>query len=191
MASFLDFVFVTISVRVLALTTPAEKETVPKTHVASTALGSGKKESGRKIPLCSETLIRRHPCGPVIIFLPSFRANQVNVFVDYHEVTLTTKLLLKFFESGRESEKYDFLELAEEEEEEEEPVGLVNLGATCYLNSLLQTLFHCVPFRDAIYRYDRHVTDSAEPNIKRSHSVIRELQNVFIRMEQGVANVTS
>jgi ubiquitin carboxyl-terminal hydrolase 48 len=106
-------------------------------------------------------------------------------------VTLTTKLLLKFFESGRESEKYDFLELAEEEEEEEEPVGLVNLGATCYLNSLLQTLFHCVPFRDAIYRYDRHVTDSAEPNIKRSHSVIRELQNVFIRMEQGVANVTS
>ena len=32
-------------------------------------------------------------------------------------------------------------------------VGLANQGATCYLNSLLQTLFMTPEFRDAIYRY--------------------------------------
>lgn len=30
--------------------------------------------------------------------------------------------------------------------------GLLNQGATCYLNSLIQSLFHTVPFRKAIYQ---------------------------------------
>lgn len=33
-------------------------------------------------------------------------------------------------------------------------VGLVNQAMTCYLNSLLQTLYMTPEFRNAVYRYD-------------------------------------
>ena len=36
-------------------------------------------------------------------------------------------------------------------------VGLVNQAMTCYLNSLLQTLFMTPEFRNALYRYIQHV----------------------------------
>ena len=33
------------------------------------------------------------------------------------------------------------------------PVGLKNLGNTCYVNSFLQIWFHNVPFREALYKW--------------------------------------
>ncbi|OQR93624.1 ubiquitin carboxyl-terminal hydrolase 12 [Achlya hypogyna] len=55
-------------------------------------------------------------------------------------------------------------------------VGLKNQGATCYMNSLLQTLFHLAPFRKAVY--DTPTTDDDSAN-----SVVLALQRVFYRLE--------
>ena len=51
--------------------------------------------------------------------------------------------------------------------------GLDNLGQTCYFNCIVQCLFHCPLFRDAI----KNVPQSA-----RSIPVLRELQRLFTRM---------
>ncbi|EQC33787.1 hypothetical protein SDRG_08471 [Saprolegnia diclina VS20] len=55
-------------------------------------------------------------------------------------------------------------------------VGLKNQGATCYMNSLLQTLFHMAPFRKAVYDTPTADEDSAT-------SVVLALQRVFYRLE--------
>lgn len=62
--------------------------------------------------------------------------------------------------------------------EEEHPVGLINLGATCYLNVLLQSLFNCLPFRKAIYDYPG--SGKAEGT---NGSLILEIQRVFGRLD--------
>lgn len=52
-------------------------------------------------------------------------------------------------------------------------VGLVNLGATCYVNSLLQMLYWNVPFRRAVYRWK-------DPD--GSDQILTYLQKVFTYM---------
>lgn len=55
-------------------------------------------------------------------------------------------------------------------------IGLKNQGATCYMNSLLQTLFHLPKFRQAVY---------CTPTVKESISegVCLALQRVFYRLQ--------
>ncbi|CBZ25141.1 cysteine peptidase, Clan CA, family C19,putative [Leishmania mexicana MHOM/GT/2001/U1103] len=55
-------------------------------------------------------------------------------------------------------------------------VGLINEGCTCYLNSLLQLLFHISYFRTAVYRIP--VEDDDEP------SVYKALQETFFQMQE-------
>jgi len=56
-------------------------------------------------------------------------------------------------------------------------VGLKNQGATCYMNSLLQTLFHLPKFRKAVYRIP---TEDAEPNSK---NIPLALQRLFYKLQ--------
>ena len=51
--------------------------------------------------------------------------------------------------------------------------GLENLGQTCYFNSIVQCLFHCPLFREAIENVPHRVLSDA---------VIRELRLLFIQM---------
>jgi ubiquitin carboxyl-terminal hydrolase 25/28 len=49
------------------------------------------------------------------------------------------------------------------------PVGLQNIGNTCYLNSLLQYLFTVKPVRDIILNYEDVRLDLTEESIKARH----------------------
>ena len=55
-------------------------------------------------------------------------------------------------------------------------VGLKNQGATCYMNSLLQTLYQLPKFRQAVYQTPTHDDNSTE-------SVLLALQRVFYRLQ--------
>lgn len=58
--------------------------------------------------------------------------------------------------------------------------GLSNIGATCYMNSLLQTLFMTPEFREAIYKwkYDEKI------HPKCSDSIIYQLQRLFGKLNK-------
>ncbi|KAL8674918.1 MAG: hypothetical protein Q9168_000722 [Polycauliona sp. 1 TL-2023] len=79
------------------------------------------------------------------------------------------------------------------------PVGLKNIGNTCYLNSLLQFYFTIKPFRELILDFDAHRRDPAvkspaghtigsrtvsKQEVHRAQEFVRELQKLF----QGMIN---
>lgn len=66
--------------------------------------------------------------------------------------------------------------LAYDSKQETGMVGLKNQGATCYLNSLLQTLFHLRAFREVVY-------DTPTQNEDTTNSVSLALQRVFYRLQ--------
>lgn len=57
-------------------------------------------------------------------------------------------------------------------------VGLKNQGATCYMNSLLQALYHVPTFRKAVYQLP---TDNEVP----TKSIQLALQRIFYRLQNG------
>lgn len=65
--------------------------------------------------------------------------------------------------------------------------GLANVGATCYINSLIQTLFMTPEFRDAIYSW----TYSEKAHPPRTDSILYQLQKLFGRLELGCTASTA
>ncbi|KAK9813402.1 hypothetical protein WJX73_006228 [Symbiochloris irregularis] len=63
-------------------------------------------------------------------------------------------------------------------------VGLKNQGATCYMNSLLQTLFHLHSFRKAVYHMPTEDEASAT-------SIALALQSLFYKLQFGEGSVST
>lgn len=61
------------------------------------------------------------------------------------------------------------------------------MGATCYINSLIQTLFMTPEFRDSIYGWTYN--DKIHP--RREDSILYQLQKLFGRLELGLSASTS
>lgn len=66
-------------------------------------------------------------------------------------------------------------------------VGLKNQGATCYMNSLLQTLFHCNKLRAAVYA----MPTEKEEDGGQQQSMALALQRVFWRLQTSMGSVST
>ena len=72
-----------------------------------------------------------------------------------------------------------------EEEEEVLYMGLTNQGATCYLNSLIQTLYMSPEFREAVYQYEPNNLENSTDEEKKTllnDNIPYQLQRLFIRL---------
>lgn len=74
---------------------------------------------------------------------------------------------------------------APSEEENTGFVGLINQAMTCYLNSLLQTLYMTPEFRNGIYRWQSTTVESnkSDNDINERKNIPLQLQRLFLNLQ--------
>ena len=85
---------------------------------------------------------------------------------------------------------YEPLDVENRSRNTDDPVGLKNIGNTCYFNSLMQTLFRIRPFVKEILNLenvDKVRIPAEEPahiqrKLKESSTMIKNLQELFVRL---------
>lgn len=63
--------------------------------------------------------------------------------------------------------------------------GIHNSGLTCYMNALLQMLYHCPEFRKAVAEEQALQEAYYQPNYQCGKSVLCKLNMIFKRLDQG------
>eukprot|EP00124_Ichthyophonus_hoferi_P001058 Ihof_evm10s48 gene=Ihof_evmTU10s48 len=103
-------------------------------------------------------------------------------------------LWLKIKENAVKVQQYDWKAENNKRLEERGPItrsktgraGLVNMGNTCYMNSVLQVLYMSVPFRNFILFYKEPPTTPLIPlnanSRKQRHGTITKLQTIFAQL---------
>ena len=77
-------------------------------------------------------------------------------------------------------------------------IGLSNQGATCYLNSLIQTLYHLAAFRDIVYHVDEAASTTSGAGSGAGAgsgdlmlTIPLALQRLFYRLQTSAAPVST
>ncbi len=91
-------------------------------------------------------------------------------------------LLQDFLDSGMVSSEYPLSEW---------PVGLENIGNTCYLNSLLQFYFTVKPLRDLVLNFDQYKMDIEGENLRNKRVGSRRVSRKEVERAQRCKFISS
>lgn len=93
---------------------------------------------------------------------------------------------------SKPAEKHRFVEDLSPDQQVQQfnstPLGLQNMGNTCYLNATLQALFRADELKDLILQYDPSKVTNSDPNDEIHYKIVLELKRTFETLKREVLN---